>query len=177
MKRKISVGISQCLLGANVRYNGGNRLEGIIVSELGKVFEFVHFCPEVDIGLGTPREAINLVKDENGFRLIGSRSGADITETMKTYAASRVKELADSGVRGLIFKSKSPSCGLTGVKMFNADGAIISETGAGLFARACVEALPHFPVAEEINLRDEEQRTGFIEQVCAYDKIVRRRPD
>jgi uncharacterized protein YbbK (DUF523 family) len=153
---KPRVGISQCLLGYDVRHDGGNKRDENVLY-LNKYFEWVPVCPEVEIGLGIPRESIELVKTSQGIRLLGVTTRTDHTEKMRAYAEQKVKEL---DVQGFILKSKSPSCGLVNVKIHNERGEVI-DYGTGLFSHA----LPDVPVIEETNLKDPVQREKFIHDV------------
>ena len=165
------VGISRCLLGDEVRYDGGHKRDALLLSTLGASVAWVPVCPEVEAGMGTPREAIDLVERDDGVsagqarvRLLGVRSGIDWTETMTTWSAARVQTFAD--LDGYVLKSDSPSCGLQDVRVHGSSG--VAHVGRGLFAEALVRLLPDLPVEEETRLRDAAVRNDFIQRVLAY---------
>ena len=108
---EIRIGISACILGEKVRFDGGHKRDPYIVDTLGPLVRFVPVCPEVDIGLGTPRETLHLVRGEDGVRMIGKKSGTDHTKAMRTYAKRKAKELGALELCGYILKKDSPSCG------------------------------------------------------------------
>ena len=165
---RITVGVSACLLGENVRYDGKNKLEPAVVSQLGKVFDLAPFCPEVGIGMPSPREAVDLVWDGEGHRIVGASSGEDYTARMKEYAMAKMDELKSAGASGFVFKKKSPSCGAGGVRRLDAGAAgVVDEKGIGFFAAAVMEAFPFAPVVEEDRLRDAAVTQEFIERVFA----------
>jgi uncharacterized protein YbbK (DUF523 family) len=168
------VGISRCLLGDDVRYDGGHKREALLLSTLGALVEWVPVCPEVEVGMGTPREAIDLVESDSGVpagqarvRLLGVRSRTDWTEAMTMWSAARVKTFAD--LDGYVLKSESPSCGLHGVRVCGSGG--VEHVGRGLFAAALVRLLPGLPVEEETQLRDAAVRSDFIQRVLAHQRL------
>jgi uncharacterized protein YbgA (DUF1722 family)/uncharacterized protein YbbK (DUF523 family) len=170
------IGISRCLLGDEVRYDGGHKRDPFLVSTFGRFVEWVAVCPEVEVGMGTPREAIQLVAGNNGavsgahpVRLVGVRSREDWTARMVTFAASRVRELKSADLAGYVLKKDSPSCGLERVRIH--DGERIMRTGRGLFAEALVGALPNLPIEEEGRLNDPVLRENFVERVFAYQRL------
>lgn len=166
---KIRLGISRCLLGDAVRYDGGHKRDPWLVETLGRYVEYVPVCPEVELGLPTPREALRLVGAEDEPRLVFSRSGEDITEAMREWARVRVKELEKEGLCGFIFKSKSPSSGMERVKLYTAQGMAVKK-GVGLFARAFMEHFPLLPVEEEGRLNDPVLRENFIECLFTFKR-------
>ena len=161
------VGISQCLLGDNVRYDGGHKLDSVLIESLGRHVEWVPVCPEVEVGLGTPREPMRLVGNRHAPRLVTINTGMDYTEAMNRFAQQRVRELADLNLSGFVFKSASPSCGIRGVLLFNAQGTETKD-GVGLFARAFMTHFPLIPVEEEGQLHDPQILKDFLERVFAY---------
>lgn len=167
----VKVGISSCLLGEEVRYDGGHKRNGYITDVLARHVEFVAVCPEVDIGLGTPRDPIRLVADGDATRLVMPSTAADLTEKMVAYARRRVTLLAGEGIAGYILKKGSPSCGMERVKVYSDQGMPL-RTEAGMFARELLAALPHLPVEEEGRLRDHVLRENFIERVFAYHRLA-----
>ncbi|TLY19409.1 MAG: DUF523 domain-containing protein [Nitrospirae bacterium] len=161
------VGISRCLLGENVRYDGGHKLDRVLVETLGPLVEWVPVCPEVEVGLGTPREPMRLVGDLHEPRLITINTVVDHTDAMNRFAQQRVRELEALNLSGFIFKSASPSCGISGVPLVSARG-IETPDGVGLFARAFMEHFPLMPVEEESRLHDPQSMKDFLERVLAY---------
>jgi uncharacterized protein YbgA (DUF1722 family)/uncharacterized protein YbbK (DUF523 family) len=168
------IGISRCLLGDEVRYDGGHKRDAFLVTTFGRFVEWVPVCPEVEVGMGTPREPIELVASGNGtpagaqrVRLLGVESRQDWTDRMAAFSASRVRELASANLAGYVLKQDSPSCGLERVRV---DGRV-ARNGRGLFAEALVGALPYLPVEEEGRLNDPALRENFIERVFAYQRL------
>lgn len=164
---KIRIGISSCLLGNEVRYNGGHQRDRYITDTLSNYFDFVPVCPEVECGLPIPREAMRLVGDPEAPRLVTSKSGIDHTEQMQTWATKRVRELESEGLCGFIFKSKSPSSGMERVKVYGKNN-IPLNVGVGMFAKAFKDHFPLLPVEEEGRLHDMLLRENFIESVFVY---------
>ncbi len=164
MTDKIRLGISACLLGQQVRFDGGHKWDRFITDTLGKYVDIVPVCPEVECGLGIPREAMHLAGDPQSPRLVTVRSGVDHTERMLTWAQKRVAELAKEDLCGFIFKSDSPSSGMERVKVYGPSGSP-TKTGVGLFARAFMEQFPLLPVEEEGRLHDPKLRENFIEAI------------
>ena len=169
MSETIRVGVSACLLGEPVRYDGGHKRDSSVADTLGRHFAFVSVCPEVECGLGVPREAMRLVGDPDAPRLVTIRTGQDLTERMQAFAARRAEALAGEDLRGFIFKSKSPSSGFTRVKVYNDKGAP-TERGVGLFARAFMARFPLIPVEDEGRLHDDRLRENFIERIFTLSR-------
>jgi uncharacterized protein YbbK (DUF523 family) len=175
-ERRPRVGISRCLLGDEVRYDGGHKRDDVLISALRSVVQWVPVCPEVEAGMGTPREAIDLVASEDGVtaggvrvRLRGVRSRTDWTGTMVTFSAVRVRELLDQDLDGYVLKADSPSCGLGRVRVHRKDE--MSSDGRGLFAEALVTAFPNLPIEEERHLSDRAVRDNFIQRVLAHQRL------
>ena len=164
MTDKIKLGISTCLLGEQVRFDGGHRWDRYLTDTLGRYVDFVPVCPEVECGLGIPREAMHLVGDPKSPRLVTVRSGIDYTERMLDWAHKRVVELEKEDLCGFIFKSDSPSSGMERVKVYGPSGSP-AKTGVGLFARTFMEHFPLLPVEEEGRLHDPKLRENFIEAI------------
>jgi uncharacterized protein YbgA (DUF1722 family)/uncharacterized protein YbbK (DUF523 family) len=163
----IRLGISACLLGEEVRYDGGHKRDTFLVDTLGPFVQWVPVCPEVELGLGVPRPPIRLVGDDAGApRLVVERTGEDLTARMRRWAADRVETLAGLGLHGYVLKRGSPSCGLLRVRVYGETG-LPGRVGRGLFASVLVEALPLLPVEEEGRLADAGLREAFIERVFA----------
>jgi uncharacterized protein YbgA (DUF1722 family)/uncharacterized protein YbbK (DUF523 family) len=168
----IRVGISACLLGEKVRYDGGHKRDAYLVETFGRYVEWVPVCPEVEMGLGTPRDTLRLVRIEGELRLVMPKTGADYTETMRAYARRRVAELAERDFCGYILKKDSPSCGMERVRVFDARG-VPAKSGRGLFAETLLTHFPQLPVEEEGRLSDPRWRENFVERVFAYRRLRR----
>ena len=163
---RIRIGISSCLLGQSVRYDGGHRHNETIVATFGKDFDLVPFCPEMAIGLGVPRAPIRLVQDTHGTRACGIADPAlDVTDRLAAYAEKVAAELCN--VSGYIFKAGSPSCGMQDVPVFGAEGVPVAA-GAGIYAATLMALLPGLPVEDEGRLTDPVIRENFIERVLVY---------
>ena len=168
------IGISTCLLGEEVRYDGGHKRDPYIVETLGPLVEWVSVCPEVELGLGTPREAIRLIrkpKHPDTINLV-SRSGNDLTVKMRRFARRRARELAKEHLSGYILKKDSPSCGMEHVKIWSEHNQKTSERkGRGLFADELLRQFPNLPTEEEGRLHDPQLRENFVERVFIYRKL------
>lgn len=164
--QKIRLGVSTCLLGEAVRYDGGHKRDAFLTDTLGPFVEWVPVCPEVEMGLGVPRSPIRLAGRAGAPRLVVEKTGEDLTAEMQHWAAGRVRELAALGLHGYVLKRASPSCGLFRVRVYGADGQP-GAVGRGLYAAALTEALPLLPVEEEGRLADAGIREAFIERVFA----------
>lgn len=161
---KIRIGVSQCLLGEPVRYDGQHKHDRFITDTLGQFFDFVGVCPEVECGLGVPRESMRLVGDPASPRLLTTRTSIDLTERMQTWIAGRLPELDKEDLHGFIFKARSPSSGMENVKVYNAKGNQAGKA-QGLFAKAFMERFPTLPCEEEGRLNDINLRENFVERV------------
>ena len=166
MMQPISIGISACLLGEHVRYDGGHKHDRYITDILGKYFTFVPVCPEVGCGLPTPREAMRLEGDPAAPRLMTRKTRTDKTEQMLDYCSAKIEELERADLCGYIFKKDSPSCGLLRVKVYNNGQA--QKVGSGLFAGAFAGRFPLLPMEEEGRLNDAPIRENFIERIFSY---------
>jgi uncharacterized protein YbgA (DUF1722 family)/uncharacterized protein YbbK (DUF523 family) len=166
----LRIGISACLLGDEVRYDGGHKRDAFLTAVLGPFVEWVKVCPEVEIGLGTPREPIRLTAQEGGIRLVAVKSGTDYTDRMDAYAARRVEALADERLCGYVLKKDSPSCGMARVKVHGASGPL-ALNGVGRFAAALLARFPDLPIEEEGRLCDPRLRENFIERIFAYGRL------
>ena len=161
------VGISQCLLGDEVRYDGGHKRDVFLTDVLAPFVEWVPVCPEVEAGLGTPREAMHLAGDPDAPRLLTIRTKIDHTASLQTFSQRRVKELRECDLDGYIFKKNSPSCGVHRVKVYSEKGHP-GKQGIGIFASAMQEAFPLLPVEEEGRLNDSPLRENFIVRIFCY---------
>ncbi len=167
----IRVGISACLMGEEVRFDGGHKHDSYVTGTLGRYFEFVPFCPEVAVGLGTPRPPIRLVHHEGGVRARGVKDPTiDPTEDLIAYGRSVAEQAA--GFAGFILKRASPSCGMERVKVYRENGHPTHD-GSGLFAAALMAELPLLPVEEEGRLGDPVLRENFIERVFLFNRWQR----
>ena len=166
MSARIKLGISRCLLGEPVRYDGGHKLDRFLTETLGKYVEYVPVCPEVECGMPIPREAMHLEGNPELPRLVTIRTKIDKTDQMTAWAEKRVVELEKDGLMGFIFKSDSPSSGMERVKVYN-DKNMAIRKGVGLFARAFMDHFPLLPAEEEGRLHDPAIRENFIERVFA----------
>jgi len=164
--RKIRLGVSACLLGQEVRYDGGHKRDAFLTDVLGPFVDWVPVCPEVEVGLGVPRPPIRLIGDPNAPRLVVEKTGEDLTTRMRRWASGRIGELEALGLHGYVLKRGSPSCGLARVRVHGEDGRP-GRVGRGLFAAALTDALPRLPVEEEGRLTDAGIRESFIERVFA----------
>ncbi len=162
----IFVGISACLLGRKVRFDGGHKEDRFITHTLGRYFEWVPVCPEVELGLGTPRETMRLVRVGGENHLITNKSASDLTRPMRAFAIARVEELAAIGLSGFLLKSDSPSCGMERVCVYTGGGRP-ARSGRGLFAETLLKRFPILPVEEEARLCDPRIRENWIERVFA----------
>lgn len=178
MTNRPRVGISRCLLGDEVRYDGTHKRDDAILRMFGGDVEWVSVCPEVEIGMGTPREPIRLVAKHHGVasldarvRLVGVDSGEDWTERMHAWAHERVRQLKSLNLAGYVLKAGSPSCGIDDVRVEHPrppdQAPVETRTGRGLFAQALIESMPDLPVVDEVQLKDSRMREAFVARVRA----------
>lgn len=165
--RKPRLGISSCLLGRKVRYDGQHKKDTYLTDTLGPLVEWVAVCPEVEAGMGVPRESVRLVGTPEAYRMVAERSQKDWTGAMERFAQARLRELEAADLDGFILKKDSPSCGMQKVRVYNASG-MPQRAASGFFARALMRALPLLPVEEDGRLNDPKIRENFIERVFAY---------
>lgn len=161
---KIKLGISTCLLGENVRYDGGHKLDQFLMNTLGQYVEYIPVCPEVECGLGVPRESMHLEGDPDSPRLVTTRTKQDMTDRMVQWARKRVVELEKEDLCGFIFKSNSPSSGMERVRVYNEKGMPVKK-GIGIFAGIFMDRFPLLPAEEEGRLHDPELRENFVERI------------
>jgi uncharacterized protein YbgA (DUF1722 family)/uncharacterized protein YbbK (DUF523 family) len=166
----IRIGISSCLLGEKVRFDGGHKRDAFLVETFGCFVEWVPVCPEVEMGLGTPRETLRLVRIGGNTRMLMPKTGTDHTQAMNAFAERRVRDLGQEDLCGYILKKDSPSCGMERVRVFDAHG-VPAKSGRGLFAEALLRHFPNLPVEEEGRLSDPHLRENFIERVFAYRRL------
>ena len=166
---KINIGISACLTGKKVRYDGSHKQDHYITDTLGQYFEFSPVCPEVEYGLPVPREPMRLTGDPQNPRLVTIRTYMDHTEGMKKWAEEKTKELDKQELCGFIFKSRSPSSGMKGVKVYD-DKGVPHTNGVGIFADVFMKRFPLVPVIDEGRLNDPVLREAFIEKVFVFQR-------
>jgi len=168
----IRLGVSTCLLGEKVRYDGGHKRDGFLVDELGRWVEWVSVCPEVEVGMGIPRPSVRLVEgtgEERGVRMVSPETGEDFTERMNDFAARRVRELQELELDGYVLKKNSPSCGMARISVYGPKG-MPQKDGVGLFARALLDAWPYLPIEEEGRLTDPVLRENFVERIFCRNR-------
>jgi uncharacterized protein YbgA (DUF1722 family)/uncharacterized protein YbbK (DUF523 family) len=168
---KIPIGISSCLLGEKVRFDGQHKHDPYLTETLGPYFEYVPVCPEVGCGLSVPRESMHLVGTPENNRLIGNKTGTDYTEQMLAFSDRTTEGLRGKNLHGFIFKAKSPSSGLFRVTLYTPDGNPTTQHTSGLFARAFTRAFPSLPCEEDGRLHDPALRENFIERVFALKRF------
>ena len=167
----IRVGISACLLGQEVRYDGGHKRDLFLTDEFGRFVEWVPVCPEVEAGFGTPREAMHLRRANDELRLVTVKTARDLTTSMQQFIRRRMSALDAEQLSGYVLKKNSPSCGLERVKVYDQNGGSLPPTGIGLFANALTARYPLLPVEEEGRLSDPRLRENFVERVFAYRRL------
>lgn len=165
------LGISACLLGEEVRFDGGHKRDAFLTEVLGPQVEWVQVCPEVEVGMGTPRETLRLIRQDGRLRMLTTRTGLDHTEAMEAWAARRVEELAREDLSGYVLKKDSPSCGMERVKVYGGSSMPVRD-GRGLFAEVLIRRFPNLPVEEEGRLTDPRLRENFIERVFAFRRLT-----
>ena len=166
------VGVSACLLGTPVRFDGGHKRDDFVTDELARFVDLVPVCPEMDLGLGTPRESLRLVGSAEDARLVAPRSGSDHTDAMRAYAARRAEAIAGWSLDGFVLKKDSPSCGVWRVRVYGPSG-IPTRDGRGLFAEALLRRHPLLPVEEEGRLRDARLRDNFLVRIFMHHRLTR----
>jgi uncharacterized protein YbgA (DUF1722 family)/uncharacterized protein YbbK (DUF523 family) len=153
-----------------VRFDGGHKRDAFLMDVLGPHVEWVRVCPEVEVGMGTPRETLRLVRQVGRLRMMTTRTGVDHTEAMEAWARTRVEALSFEDLSGYVLKKDSPSCGMARVKVYGRSG-MPARDGRGLFADALLRRFPNLPVEEEGRLTDPRLRENFIERVFAYRRL------
>lgn len=167
---KIRVGVASCLLGNPVRFNAGGKFDGFIVNSLGRYFDWVPVCPEVEAGLGVPRESMQLRLVGGHVRLLTTLTKKDLTDKLNKISGPRAQFLLRENISGYIGKRASPSCGMRGVRVYRETGIPFND-GEGIFATALRAAMPNLPIEEEGRLKDPVLRENWIERVFAYHDI------
>jgi uncharacterized protein YbbK (DUF523 family) len=174
--RPIRIGVSACLLGERVRYDGDHRRNRFLAERLGRRFAWVLVCPETEAGFGVPRETLRLVGDATAPRMLGTETGRDRTEEMQSWAVATVESLEPLGLCGFVLKRGSPSCGLGGVKLYAATDLEEEPrlAATGLFARVLAERYPDLPLADEEMLADRTVAAGFLRRARARWRTLER---
>jgi uncharacterized protein YbgA (DUF1722 family)/uncharacterized protein YbbK (DUF523 family) len=167
--QRIKLGVSACLLGQPVRFDGGHKRDGLIAGPLAAFADFVALCPEVGIGMGVPRAPIRLIgRPERARAIRNDAIGLDVTPQLESFAREALASLRD--ICGFILKSSSPSCGMEGVKVYETEGGSAQPLGVGIFARVLMQTMPLLPVEEEGRLDDPRLRESFFTRVFAYER-------
>ncbi|EXJ13119.1 DUF523 domain-containing protein [Nitrincola nitratireducens] len=161
----IQIGISACLLGEKVRYDGGHKASQYCMQELSQVFSYVPVCPEMAIGLSTPRPTIRLVQEESGMRLLASDKSFDVTDAMQAFSEKRISTL--DYLSGYIVCAKSPSCGMERVRVYDGRTGYSRKSGVGLYTANLQRIYPYLPVEEDGRLHDLVLKENFITRVFA----------
>jgi uncharacterized protein YbgA (DUF1722 family)/uncharacterized protein YbbK (DUF523 family) len=168
----IRVGLSACLRGDEVRFNGGHSRQRYLTDTLGQFFEFVTACPEVEAGMGVPRPTVRLAAIGEKIRVIDPKNNIDWTAAMEEHAVGRASMVDEYQLSGFILKSKSPSCGVSRVKVY-AENGMPTYDGRGVFTAELLRRYPRLPVEEEGRLNDPGLRENFVERVFAYHRLRR----
>jgi uncharacterized protein YbbK (DUF523 family) len=164
---RLRVGISSCLLGDEVRFDGGHKRDPLVIDLFGQCVEWIRVCPEVEVGMGVPREPVRLVRAGDDVRMITVTTAIDYTDSMREWATRRTAALAAMDLDGYILKKDSPSCGMQSLTLYDAKSGAWSREGVGVFAAALMRACPELPIEEEGRLADPAIRTRFLERVMA----------
>lgn len=167
-KPSIRIGISSCILGEKVRYDGGHKLDRYLADVFGKYAEWVPVCPEVEVGMGIPRPTVRLIQIEDRIHMI-SKKGDDYTDEMNRYTQMRTAALASDHLSGYILKSGSPSCAMERMRFYDAEG-IPRGRRSGLYADGLLKAFPHLPIEDDGRLRDARIRENFVTRVFAHHR-------
>jgi uncharacterized protein YbgA (DUF1722 family)/uncharacterized protein YbbK (DUF523 family) len=171
MKEKIKIGMSSCLLGEEVRWDGDHKHDQYVRDVLGSYFDYVSICPEVDVGMGVPRETVALYGTLENPKMITKRSKTDWTKKMNHYTKDRIHELTKENLCGYVFKSKSPSCGIGKVPIYSEFGSSRMRHGSGMFASSFVKVFPLVPVEDEGRLHDPVIRENFIVRIFCFHRL------
>jgi uncharacterized protein YbgA (DUF1722 family)/uncharacterized protein YbbK (DUF523 family) len=171
MKEKIKIGMSSCLLGEEVRWDGDHKYDQYVRDVLGSYFDYVSICPEVDVGMGVPRETVALYGTLENPKMITKRSKTDWTKKMNHYTKDRIHELTKENLCGYVFKSKSPSCGIGKVPIYSEFGSSRIRYGSGMFTSSFIKAFPLVPVEDEGRLHDQVTRENFIVRIFCFHRL------
>ena len=171
MKDKIRIGVSSCLVGEKVRWNGDHKQDKYVRQVLSKYFEYTPVCPEMEVGMGVPRETVALYGDVEKPKMISKKTQTDWTGPMQKYIKNRIDSLNSDDLCGYIFKSKSPSCGLGRVPLYSEFGSNKVKHGPGMFAKAFINSFPLVPTEDEGRLNDPRIRENFIVRVFSFKRF------
>lgn len=166
----IRIGVSACLLGGEVRFDGGHKRDRYLTDVLGENVVWLPVCPEIELGMGIPRPVIQLRGGEVGETVVERESGEDWTGRMQEYADGRCGELARTGLDGFVLKKDSPSCGMTRVRVYGNPSGMPTRNGVGHFAQGLIRQMPDLPLEEEGRLRDAVLRERFIEEIFCHNR-------
>lgn len=167
--RSLRIGVSSCVIGEEVRWNGGHSRQRYLTDVLGPFVEYVPVCPEVEVGMGVPRPTVRLVRDGDSIRMIDPKNEVDWTSSMNRLSLTRASELAGEDLSGFVLKKDSPTCGAFRVRVYTDTG--VARNGRGLFADALIQRLPNLPIEEEGRLNDARIRENFVERIFAYRRV------
>lgn len=168
--QRVRLGVSSCLLGERVRFDGGHKRDAFLVDALGQFVEWMPVCPELESGMGTPREPVRLTRVRGAIHLVSVKSGHDHSVSMQRYTLRKLDDIASARLCGFVLKKDSPSCGVDRVKVFHR-GRVTAQSGRGVFAAALIDRCPELPVIDEGRLSDRAQRENFIERVFALARL------
>lgn len=166
----LRLGVSACLMGSAVRFDGGHSRDRLLLGPAAPFAEYVPVCPEVEIGLGTPRPTIQLQRDGSSVKLVRPTDGVDLTERMREWAERRVEQIEKMNLSGYVLKKGSPTCGMERVRVYDDNGSP-SRDGRGIFAEVLMRRMPLLPVEEDGRLHDTRLRENFFERAFAYDRL------
>ena len=167
--RPLRIGVSSCVIGEEVRWNGGHSRQRYLTDMLGPFVEYVPVCPEVEVGMGVPRPTVRLVREGETIRMIDPKNEVDWTSSMNRLSLSRASDLAGEDLSGFVLKKDSPTCGVFRVRIYTDTG--VERNGRGLFADALIRRMPHLPIEEEGRLNDARIRENFVERIFAYRRV------
>ncbi|MDJ0791635.1 MAG: DUF523 and DUF1722 domain-containing protein [Acidimicrobiia bacterium] len=169
--RPIRIGVSSCILGEEVRWNGGHARQRYVTDVLAPFVEYVPVCPEVEVGMGVPRPTVRLVRKGDAIHMVDPKNEVDWTAAMNRLSRERSSDLAHEDLCGFILKKDSPTCGMERVKVFHENGKGSFKDGQGLFAAALQQRMPYLPLEEDGRLNDPGLRENFVERVFAYRRL------
>ena len=167
--RPLRIGVSSCVIGEEVRWNGGHSRQRYLTDMLGPFVEYVPVCPEVEVGMGVPRPTVRLVREGETIRMIDPKNEVDWTSSINRLSRSRASDLAGEDLSGFVLKKDSPTCGVFRVRIYTDTG--VERNGRGLFADALIRRMPHLPIEEEGRLNDARIRENFVERIFAYRRV------
>ena len=165
----MKIAVSDCLLGSKIRFDGGHKLDRFITEELCAFAEFISFCPE-HLAFGTPRPSVRLIKGSTSVQVHSNKDGSDLTATLEAASRTELEKISAEPLCGIIFKSKSPSCGMKSAKLYLENGFTEGKED-GVFTALCKERFPLLPMEEEGRLQDPWLRENFVMQLFAYHRF------